>query len=423
VINLRLKIKNIAVLSIVFLTLISLVFVMHINRAFAEEDGAAQVLSHSSYIEYGSYRITHWIGTHSTGNTTFVSGDLFHVVGEVQNVIEENIKDVTIKIIFYDEYGAVIDADYMYSEFKMLDILTPGQKAPFEKVLLDAEASKKVARYEFLVESNITMEEPALLEIPNHSSHMSSLGTCFEVVGEVENIGSENVEDTKIFATFYDQQGTVIGATLSRYGEIDTLVPGQKLPFSLSYYGREGIPERIPNYSLCAEGTKTTKEPYREFQIISQNVEPYPFQYVVNGVVKNVGEQDATDIEGVASFYDSNGTMIAKDNIYIERVNLAAGQTTPFMSVVGEEEVAEKVDSYTLQFQCNEVIEIPEPEPTESEPTTPETTNHETEKPPDTNEPLLPINLTTEMLLAIVAIVAIVIVALVAYKLGKRNAR
>jgi hypothetical protein len=421
VINLRLKIKNIAVLSIVFLTLISLVFVMHINRAFAEEDGAAQVLSHSSYIEYGSYRITHWLGTHQTGNTTYVSGDLFHVVGEVQNVIEENIKDVSIKIIFYDEYGAVINADYIHSKFKMLDILTPGQKAPFEKVLLDEEASNRVARYEFLVECNITMEEPAMLEIPSHSSSISPSGRCFEIVGEVENIESENIEDATVFATFYDQQGTVIGATPSSYGEIDILVPGQKLPFSLSYYGREGITERIQSYSLCAEGTKTTKEPYREFQIISQNIEPHPVQFGVSGVVKNVGEQNATYIEGVASFYDSNGIIVATDRIYIDAFDLAVGQTAPFSVWVGEE-VAEKVDSYTLQFQCDEVIEIPEPEPTESEPTTPETTNNETEKPPDTNEPLLPINLTTEMLLAIVAIVAIVIVALVAYKLGKRNA-
>lgn len=152
----RLKIKDIAVLSIVFLTLISLVFVMHIDGAIAEEDGGAQVLNHSSYIEYGSYRITQW----PTGETSFVSGDLFHVVGEVQNVIEENIEDVSIKLIFYDEYGAVIDVDHIKSKFKLLDILTPGQKSPFEKVLIDVEASKRVARYEFLVESNITMEEP-----------------------------------------------------------------------------------------------------------------------------------------------------------------------------------------------------------------------------------------------------------------------
>jgi len=417
---LRLKIKNIAVLSIVFLTLISLVFVMHINRAFAEEDGAAQVLSHSSYIEYGSYRITHWLGSKITGST-YVSGDLFHVVGEVQNVIEENIKDVTIKMIFYDEYGAVIDADNVMNSFGMLDILTPGQKSPFEKILLDEEASKRVARYEFLVESNITMEEPALLEIPNHSSDRSSSGR-FEVVCEVENIGGENIENVRIFATFYDQQGTVIGVVPHTYGEIDILVPGQKAPFSLFYYGREGISEIIQSYSLCTEGTKTTKEPYREFQVISQNIEPHPCQFGVSGVIKNVGEQEATDIEGVATYYDSNGIIVAKQHFYADLMTVEAGQTTPFSVWVGEE-VAEKVDSYALQFQCEEVTKNPEPEPAESEPTTPETTNHETEKPPDTNEPLLPINLTTEMLLAIVAIVAIVIVALVAYKLGKRNSR
>ncbi len=395
--------KNIAVLSIVFLILISLVFVMHINGAFAEEDRAVQVLSHSSYIEYGSYRITHWLGGRQMGNSTYVSGDLFHVVGEVQNIIEENIKDVTIKIIFYDEYGAVIDPDNIYSEFKMLDILTPGQKAPFEKVLLDAEASKRVARYEFLVESNITMEEPAMLEIPNHSSYRSSSGG-FEVVCEVENIGVENIKDVTIFATFYDQQGTVIGVVPHIYGEIDILVPGQKSPFSLFYYGREGI-ERIQSYSLCAEGTKTTKEPYREFQIISQNIEPHPIQYGVSGVVKNVGEQNATDIEGVATYYDSNGIIVAKQHFYADLISVAAGQTTTFSVWVGEE-VAKKVDSYTLQFQCNEMSETPEiitpttPEPTESELTEP------TE--PTAEAPLITTEITIIAAVVVVAVVCIV---------------
>ena len=281
-----------------------------------------------------------------------------------QNVISENINDVEITPIFYSENGAVIVADPIHTSVSPLKILTPSQKSPFEKVLLDAEASRNVARYELLVESTIMTGEPGrlraarALKIPNHSSHRTTIDTL-EVVGEVENQGVENIEDLKILATFYDEQETVIGADYA-YAKIDILVPGQTSPFSLSNYGQEGITKKIKNYRLCAEGIITSKGPYRELQIITHNpeVDELRGEYIVRGEVKNAGEIDATYVNVVATFYDSDGRIVAYESTYIDPRDLNSSQTESFRIALWNEELITKVVSYNLQVQCSEESDI-----------------------------------------------------------------
>ena len=53
----------------------------------------------------------------------------FNVVGEVQNTLGTNVKNVEIVTTFYDSSGAVIAADYATTE---IDILKPNQKSPFK---------------------------------------------------------------------------------------------------------------------------------------------------------------------------------------------------------------------------------------------------------------------------------------------------
>ena len=66
-----------------------------------------------------------------------------------------------------------------------------------------------------------------------------------EIVGEVENNGSEPVEYVKVAVTFYDGRGNILG-TANNYAYPSDLAPGMKSPF------------RIPISSdLVIESTKT----------------------------------------------------------------------------------------------------------------------------------------------------------------------
>jgi len=286
----------------------------------ATEGQAARVLSHSSYMRRESYKELF------TGKV--YEGDFFHVVGEVQDVAEENI-EVEIVPVFYDEEGAVIEAEPLHTSVKPLEILAPSQKSPFEMMILDEAASKKVVSYELLVKSTVTTKEPCKLGFPNHSSYVSIID-ILEVVGEVENIGPENLERVKVLATFYDEAGTVIGADFC-YAEIDTIVSGQKSPFGVSNYPRKEITGKIKSYGLCGSGAKTAKAPYRELQVMTHVPEiDRSGYYKVTGRVENAGEIDATFIKIVAAFYDSTGRIVGYDSGYAVPGDLKTGETGSF---------------------------------------------------------------------------------------------
>jgi len=312
------------------------------------EGQAARVLSHSSYMRRESYREIF------TGKV--YEGDFFHVVGEVQNVATENI-EVEIVPVFYDEGGTVIEAEPLHGSVKPLEILAPGQKSPFEMMILDEVASRKVVDYELLVESTVTTKEPCKLGFPNHSSYVSIID-IFEVVGEVENMGAENVERVKILATFYNETGTVIGADFC-YAEIDTLVSGQKSPFGVSNYPRKEITGNVRSYGLCARGEKTAKAPYRELEVVTHVPEiDRSGYYKITGRVENVGEIDATFVKVVATFYDSQGRIVGYDSSYPVPLDLKTGETGSFQVAVSDKELSTKVVSYGLVVECSEYRSI-----------------------------------------------------------------
>ena len=69
------------------------------------------------------------------------------------------------------------------------------------------------------------------LLVLSHSSYVDNFG-YFHLVGEVENVGSQNTETNKITATFFDNEGNVV-VTASCYTYLDILKPGQNSPFEI----------------------------------------------------------------------------------------------------------------------------------------------------------------------------------------------
>jgi hypothetical protein len=331
---------------VVSLILAYFVFPMFVGQVFAESE-KAKVTSCSSYVQHESYQAIF-------SGTKYI-GDFIHVVGEVQNVVEQNIKIDEIKAVFFDENDAVINAGPIHTSVSPLDILAPGQKSPFEVILLNEEASGRVSKFEVSVESATTSESPANLEILNHRS--SVLYGTFYVVGEIENSGSKNVDNTKLFATFYDEHGTVIGADFT-YGStsgLEILVAGQKSPFTLNNYGRKGITDQIKSYSLSVEGSITAKEPYREFEVlnVSSNINILG-DYELSGEVRNVGETDATFVKVLAIFHDSNGDLVDSGFGFTDPTDLAAGQTGTFLIFTSNAALSSEIASYNLQVECSE---------------------------------------------------------------------
>lgn len=345
------KVKNVAVLGITSLFLTYFIFLIFINGVVAQQGEGASVLNHSAYIKYESYK-------EIFSGTTYI-GDFFHIVGEIQNVEAQNIKTGSITVIVYDENDAVITTGPRHTSISPLEIITPGQKSPFEIILLNQEASEKVVHYEVSVAATITTENPPALEIPNQFSYISY--DTFRVAAEVQNTGSKNVDDLRMLVTFYDEYGTVIGADYTYSTNIDILIPGQKAPFNLNNYGRTSITEQIQTYSICGEGTTTNKEPYREFQISNITTEINVLgNYEIIGEIENIGEISATFVKVITTFYDSSDGLIGSAYSYSDPIDLEPGQTGTFRVYLGNSELSPMVANYVLQFDSFEVIEIPE---------------------------------------------------------------
>ncbi len=312
--------------------------------------GKADILSHTSYMKYGSWKEIF------SGKT--YEGDFLHVVGEIQNSGAVNLKDFKIGATYFDSNGAVLDAGPTHLEHDPR-WLAPGEKAPFLLILLDEEASKEVARYELVLEFNETTEAPYELNTFGDRGYVNKWGT-YNVIGEVQNAGERNIESVKLYATFYDENGRVIDIDYTYTGAtgLDMLAPGQKSSFKL-YPGRSDVKGQVQGYSLHADCKLTDRVIYRGFQILSQNSRVGTLgDYIVEGEIKNVGDQDAKFVQIVATFYGTGKKVVAADSTFADPRDLKAGEIGQFKLSTYEYKASAEVEpveieSYQLEFECS----------------------------------------------------------------------
>jgi len=319
----------------------------------------AKIVNHISYMYSATY--------HQLFGGTW-SGEFLHIVGEIQNVGTVNIKIEKIDVVFYDASGAVIEDTLCCSvEPYLPDIITPGQKFPFRKVLLDEQVGKEVASYEFSIELIKTKEEPLPVKLVSYEmyQHPPSHEHIYDIYGEVQNTCDENIQSPTVWISFYDEDGRIIDAYSFWVGAelgLEVLKPGEKSPFLADYIPRSDIVGKIESCELIIKSKVTDEVSYREFEILSHRSEIKPVGvlgncYVVEGEVKNTGSQDANSVRIIASFYDAEGNLIATGWTLVgefgER-DLNASETGTFelRASPEREKILGKIANYTLQVEA-----------------------------------------------------------------------
>jgi hypothetical protein len=127
-------------------------------------------------------------------------------------------------------------------------VIPPSAKAPFSiPFTLGKTAFKKVdARLEALAGGG---ERSTQLEIAEQKGR--KVGPIYEVTGTARNSGSSEVVFPKVIATFYDSEGSVVGAETG-FVEQDRLAPGQTGRFLMTVSERNKL---ISRFKLISEGT------------------------------------------------------------------------------------------------------------------------------------------------------------------------
>lgn len=154
----------------------------------------------------------------------YVDAEWFHIVGEVRNNSHDPMEYVKVVATLYDDSGKVVGVSFTYTE---LDVIPPGQKAPFETVTDQWEGT---TRYKLQVQGSPGHLPRQDLKILSHDSYVD--GDWFHVRGEIKNRGTTQSEFVKIVATLYNASGEVVGMAFA-YAELDVVPAGGTSPFDI----------------------------------------------------------------------------------------------------------------------------------------------------------------------------------------------
>lgn len=188
--------------------------------------------------------------------------------------------------------------------------------------------------------------------ILNHRSFVNS-NNLYTVIGEVKNVGVNNLNLVKIVAVFYDKAGKIVDTNFT-YTTIEIIKPGEKSPFQIT---TSHHPNKIEIYTVdISTYSFTTEQPNSPIQILSYSdyKDNLGYHHIV-GEVQNNGVSNIRSVKIVATYYDSSNNVIATDLSYTILDIIQTNQKSPF-------KFTQQVDpqSYNLMIAgLNETNEIP----------------------------------------------------------------
>jgi hypothetical protein len=182
--------------------------------------------------------------------------ETYYVVGEVKNVGETPVTNVTVTADFYDGSNTFINSSKAYilpgtSDFVNPWVLMPGAKAPFwPALLLNSSGSQLVDHYEVTVSFQECTSIPVGLQLTLETANI--VDGILHVNGTVKNTGTSSASWVFVYATAYDVAGVAFG--YNEWNEAD-LAPNQVATFDVTAtnFIISGTPRQIHNYTVTAQ--------------------------------------------------------------------------------------------------------------------------------------------------------------------------
>lgn len=164
--------------------------------------------------------------------------------------------------------------------------------------------------------------------------------------GEIRNISNETQKTITAHANFYDKNGLNIGNG-SGIVSLRSLNTGEISPFEIIFLDKNHN-NQIINYTLdFTSETGVTKQD--DLIVTSMKSRPDIFgYYYVSGRISNMGNDTATNVLAIASFFDNNGKMIGLSSAIAEPANITSHSKSSFTVVMDDKLHSSKIKNYSL---------------------------------------------------------------------------
>lgn len=244
-----------------------------------------------------------------------VAGGL-HVIGEIVNGEAGNMSLLRANITLLRNGQPVYDQ----TQPSLVFSLRPGERAPFDAAL---GTPPNYDSYSIDASGQPSALDPVdQFTILSQRTFTETTNTL-ALVGELRNDTGGNVTFVAVTGTFYQANGLVWRAGQS-YTMLGKLAAGQRTPFKLTAYG----PTQIASEALMMRALNTTTPPRSDLTVVSSNVTVQGSSLLITGQVRNDGATSASNVQVVASLFDSANQIVNAGSSGTS--TLAAGAAGPF---------------------------------------------------------------------------------------------
>ncbi len=150
------------------------------------------------------------------------------------------------------------------------------------------------------------------------------------VVGEVKNMGTQNVDFVQLTGTFYNSTNHVTGTDFT-FTMLSILTPGEQSPFKITDLTKGLV---VGHYKVAVtDASYTTDQPNTSLKVqgTSSNIDQIGYFHAL-GEVTNTASTTAKSVMVVLTFYNSTGGVVDASFTFTSPSDLNAGETGSFDS-------------------------------------------------------------------------------------------
>jgi hypothetical protein len=164
--------------------------------------------------------------------------------------------------------------------------------------------------------------------------------------GEIRNISNETQKTITAHADFYDKEGRIIGNG-SGIASLRSLNIGKISPFEIVFLDGN-YNNQFFNYTLNFTSEAGVDRP-DDLIVTELKSRPDIFgYYYVSGRISNIGNDTATNVLAIASFFDNNDKMIGLSSAIAEPSNMTLHSKSSFTIVMDDKLHSSKIRNYSL---------------------------------------------------------------------------